>query len=172
MNRASHVTCSRELSNIFFSVTLFIYVGRFKIPDDNRSIESRSLWDRQIFFSHSQMFTFAPFIRDATAFSINLTEASYHVCSRTAARFSRVRHHDTHDAANGGGGEEIAGVQQCAERHQSRRLGLCYGGRHVLRGFRQLVRAQRFPPLWLERGEYSVRNRQSLTKRRTYRSSA
>lgn len=84
------------------------------------------------------------------------------VCSRTAARFSRVRHHDTHDAANGGGGEEITDVQQCAERHQSRRLGLCYGGRHVLRGFRQLVRTQWLPPLRLERGKCSVDNRQRM----------
>lgn len=77
-------------------------------------------------------------------------------CSRTAARFSRVRHHDTHDAADGGGREEISGVQQRVERHQSRRLGVRHGGGHVLRGFRQLVRAQWFPTLRLERGEYSV----------------
>lgn len=90
---------------------------------------------------------------------INLAKVSNYVCFRTAARFSRVRHHDTHDAANGGGGEEITGVQQCAERHQSCRLGLRHGGGHVLRGFQQLVRAQWFPPLWLERSKYSVHNR-------------
>jgi len=90
---------------------------------------------------------------------INLTKVSNHVCFRTAARFSRVRHHDTHDDANGGRGEEITGVQQCAERYQSRRVGLRHGGGHVLRGFQQLVRAQWFPPLWLERSKYSVHNR-------------